>query len=82
MTTVSIFGSGPMETAIANLLASGGANVGQISRDGNEPITGEIVVLAVLGEALAEITERYRDQLAGRVVVDVTNPLDFDTFAS
>ena len=81
MTSFSIFGSGAMGTAIAKLLAAGGAEVEHISRDGHEPITGEVVVLAVPWEAFVDITERYRDQFAGRIVVDVSNPLDFDTFA-
>jgi predicted dinucleotide-binding enzyme len=81
VTTISMFGSGTMGTAIANLFAAGGADVKHISRNGNEPITGEVVVLAVPWEAFADITDRYRDQLAGRIVVDVTNPLDFHTFA-
>ena len=82
MTTVSIFGTGNMGTAIGDLFAAGGADVQHVSRDGNEPVTGEVVVLAVPWEALDGIVARYRDQLAGRVVVDITNPLDFDTFAS
>jgi len=81
MTTVSIFGTGNMGTAIGDLLAAGGASVQHVTRDPNEPITGDIVVLAVPFEALDDIVARYRDQLAGRTVVDITNPLNFDTFA-
>lgn len=43
-------------------------------------ITGEIVVLAVPYPALAEIAGVYGDQLANKVVVDITNPVDFATF--
>jgi len=81
MTTVSIFGTGNMGTAIGDLLAAGGASVQHVTRDGNEPIIGDIVVLAVPFEALDDIVARYRDELAGRTVIDITNPLNFDTFA-
>ncbi len=47
-----------------------------------EPLTGEIVVLALPYPALAGVVASYGDQLAGRVVVDVTNPVDFATFDS
>ncbi|MCP9490597.1 MAG: NAD(P)-binding domain-containing protein [Solirubrobacteraceae bacterium MAG38_C4-C5] len=43
-------------------------------------ITGDIVVLAVPYEALHEIVEQYGEQLRGRIVVDITNPVDFETF--
>ncbi|GGN23593.1 dinucleotide-binding protein [Lentzea pudingi] len=77
---VTIFGSGAMGTAIGDLLTAGGAIARHIGRDDTAELAGEIVVLAVPYEALDEITGRYRDQLAGRVVVDITNPLDFETF--
>lgn len=45
-----------------------------------DPITGEIVIAAVPYPALAELVETYGGQLAGKIVVDITNPLDFTTF--
>jgi len=47
---------------------------------GQTPIRGEIVVLAVQYPAVAEIAERYGEQLRGRIVVDITNPVDFTSF--
>ncbi|SDB82834.1 hypothetical protein GA0111570_10453 [Raineyella antarctica] len=47
-----------------------------------EPITGDVVVLALPFPALESIAVTYKDQLAGKVVVDVTNPVDFATFDS
>lgn len=47
-----------------------------------EPNAGDVVVLALPYGALAEVTEQYGDQLAGKTVVDVTNPIDFTTFDS
>ena len=82
MTNVTIFGTGNMGTAIAGVLAAGGASVDHIGTDGTGTITGEVVVLAVPYTALADITSKYADQLAGKVVVETTNPLDFATFDS
>ncbi|GAA1055168.1 dinucleotide-binding protein [Agromyces luteolus] len=82
MTTVSIIGNGNMGTAIGGIVAAGGSTVEYVGRDAAEPITGDIVVLAVPYPAVGEIIEARRDQLAGKVVVDITNPLDFATFDS
>ncbi len=83
MTTVTIFGSGNMGNAIAGVLASGGASVDHIrSDDPPGPVSGEIVILAVPHSALQEIAEGYGDKLAGKIVVDITNPLSFETFDS
>lgn len=43
-------------------------------------LTGRIVVLAVPYPALKDVVSTYGDQLNGKIVVDVTNPVDFDTF--
>ena len=40
------------------------------------------MILAVPYPALDAITAAYGDQLAGKVVVDITNPLNFETFDS
>jgi NADPH-dependent F420 reductase len=42
-------------------------------------IGGEIVVVAVYYPATLAAVEEYRDQLADRVVVDISNPIDFET---
>lgn len=81
MTTVSIIGKGNMGTAIAGVVAAGGNSVEVIGRDGGE-ITGDIVVLAVPYPAIAGIVAERAAQLAGKVVVDISNPLDFSTFDS
>jgi len=47
-----------------------------------KPVTGEIVVLAVPYPALADVLATRGGQLAGKVVVDITNPLNFETFDS
>ena len=42
-------------------------------------IGGEIVVLAVYYPATLAAAQQYGDQLAGKVVVDISNPVDFET---
>jgi len=45
-----------------------------------DELQGDIVVLAVWYQALDDVLGRYGDQLDGRVVVDITNPVDPQTF--
>lgn len=82
MTTATIFGTGNMGSAIAGLLAAGGADVEHIntSSSEDETVNGDIVVLAVPYAALEGIVAKYGSQLAGKTVVDITNPVDFQTF--
>ncbi len=83
MTSITIFGHGNMGTAIAGVLTSGGASVEHLdNRDVVGRITGDIVVLAVPYHALQDIVDKYADQLVGKIVVDITNPLNFETFDS
>ena len=83
MSDVTIFGKGNMGTAIAGVLSQGGATVTHIdSSDSAAAVTGDIVVLAVPHPAVDAIVAAYGDQLAGKIVVDITNPLDFATFDS
>ncbi len=83
MSTITIFGSGNMGGAIAGVLARGGASVQHIgSAQTDAQIEGDVVILAVPYSSLAVIAQNYAPQLAGKVVVDITNPLDFETFDS
>lgn len=81
MTTISIFGNGNMAQAIGGVLARGGASIQYVgSADKAAQLEGDIVVLAVPYPALAQIAADYGNQLDGKTVVDITNPLDFTTF--
>ena len=83
MTTVSILGTGNMGPAIAGVVEKGGNTVQLLgSNDTDQPVTGDIVVLAVPYPAVSQILSERGDQLAGKVVVDITNPLNFETFDS
>ncbi len=82
MAGITIFGSGGMGTAIGQLLTDGGSEVHHVSKSDDATITDGIVILAVPYESLDSIVDEYRDQLVGKTVVDITNPLDFETFDS
>jgi hypothetical protein len=45
-----------------------------------DPIAGDVVVLAVPYEAAAPLVRQYGDALSGKVVVDITNPVNWETF--
>lgn len=83
MTDLSIIGTGNMSQAIASIAAKGGHSVQQLGQgDLDTAVTGDVVVLAVPYAAVADIIAKRGEQLAGKVVVDITNPLDFETFDS
>ena len=46
-----------------------------------DPLEADVVVLAVWYQAVDDVVARYRDALDGKVVVDITNPVDPDTYA-
>lgn len=80
MISTTIFGSGNMGSAIDGLLSAAGGSVQHVGKSERATIEGDLVILAVPYEGLAEIARDYADQLGGRIVVDITNPLDFETF--
>ena len=45
-----------------------------------DALQGDIVVLAVPYPALHSLVERYGEQMTNKVIVDITNPVDFSTF--
>jgi len=83
MAHISIIGSGNMGQAIAGLAGKGGNTVELISSsDADREVTGDIVVLAVPYPSVGQVVAQRGAQLAGKVVVDITNPLNFETFDS
>jgi NADPH-dependent F420 reductase len=72
-----------MGSAIAGIAEKGGNAVQVLgSGDTDKTVIGEIVVLAVPYPAVQEILAQRADQLAGKIIVDITNPLNFETFDS
>ena len=43
-------------------------------------ITGEVVVIALYYPSTLDAVDQYRDQLAGKVVVEISNPVDVETW--
>jgi NADPH-dependent F420 reductase len=83
MARVSIIGTGNMGQAIAGIATAGGNSVELFGQsDADRPVTGDIVVLAVPYPAVADVLRTRGESFAGKVVVDITNPLDFATFDS
>ena len=86
-----------MGAAIAGVVTSGGNSVQVLTNDPQkasaaiptathakvgEPITGDIVILALPYGAIAGVLSQYAGELDGKAVVDITNPLNFATFDS
>jgi NADPH-dependent F420 reductase len=67
------------EKAKADALAAelpGDVGAGQVG----DPLAGDVIVFAVWYQAVSDLLARYGDQLDGKVVVDITNPIDVDAF--
>jgi NADPH-dependent F420 reductase len=83
MAHLSIIGTGTMGQAIAAVAGRGGHTVQLLGQsDASTSITGDIVVLAVPYPAVAAVIAERGESFAGKVVVDITNPLNFETFDS
>ncbi len=65
-------------TALAEELGGSGASVTGGGVD--EPVSGDVVVLAVPYDAALEFAQRRGADLTGKVVVDITNPVDWASF--
>ena len=89
----TIIGAGNMGRGIGTRLAAGGTDVEVIDRDPEEARAlagelggtaaaspgGDVVVLALPYDAVADAVAEHRDALRGKVVVDITNPADWST---
>jgi NADPH-dependent F420 reductase len=83
MSHITIIGNGNMGQAIAGLAGKGGNTVELLGHeDTDKDVIGDVVVLAVPYPAVSEIISARGASLAGKVVVDITNPLNFETFDS
>jgi len=74
--TVTLLGT---ETSKAEGLAgelSGDVRAGQVG----DALKADVVVLAIWYAAVDDVLGRYGDQLDGKVLVDITNPIDVDAF--
>src|SRR5688572_24683867 len=60
------------EAVVADIGADGAAKAGR----SGDPIADDIVVLAVYYPDAKAAVERYGDALSGKVVIDITNPVN------
>jgi predicted dinucleotide-binding enzyme len=67
--------SGENAQALAGEL-SGDVRTGTVG----DEVHGDVVVLAIPYGAIDDVLGRYQGQFDGKVVVDITNPVDFSTF--
>ena len=74
--TVQILGRDPEKAQALAQELGGDATAGSLE-DG---ITGELVVPALYYQPLLELVDSLKDQVAGKVVIDITNPVDVETF--
>jgi predicted dinucleotide-binding enzyme len=65
------------DTAKAQALADGIGNGATVGTFGARP-AGDIVVLAVLYAAAVDVVAQYGEALAGKILVDITNPFNAD----
>jgi 8-hydroxy-5-deazaflavin:NADPH oxidoreductase len=93
---ITIIGSGNMGRGISARALAGGHSVTLLGSNAaaladelsgdiragtrGDALEGDVVVLAVPYAALDDVVATYGDQLAGKVVVDITNPVDFSSF--
>ncbi len=80
MAHVSIIGTGNMGQAIAAVAGRGGHTVSLLGPADLDAPLGDVVVLAVPYAAITDVIAARGAQLAGKVVVDITNPVNFETF--
>ncbi|GMA69008.1 oxidoreductase [Leuconostoc litchii] len=78
---VTIFGKGNMGQAIGQNFDKAGNDVNYITSSSKATHIGDLVVLAVPYSALENIAEEYKELFKGKVVVDITNPLNFKTWS-
>ncbi|MDV0431872.1 NADPH-dependent F420 reductase [Lactiplantibacillus sp. DA1] len=78
--TITIFGKGNMGQAIGHNFEVAGNEVTYYGSKDQATLFGDIVIMAVPYPALAVLAKQYATQLKGKIVIDVTNPLNFDTW--
>ncbi|MCF6166672.1 oxidoreductase [Furfurilactobacillus rossiae] len=80
MSAITIFGKGNMGQALGKVFTDAGNDVNYIGSSDPVDTIGDIAILAVPFNAAVEIAKAQSEKLAGKIVVDITNPLNFDTW--
>lgn len=79
MKNVTIFGKGNMGKVIAERFEKAGNKVTLYGSKDDVISLGDIVVLAVPYAAVASILEANKTGLEGKIIIDITNPVNFAT---
>ncbi len=79
MKKITIFGQGNMGSAIGARFQEAGHEVAYVGSSRVVDTLGDMIVLAVPYAAVASILATYAPLLTGKVIVDITNPVDFAT---
>lgn len=79
---ITIFGKGNMGQGIGKNFEAAGQTVNYYDSKTPAKTLGDIVIMAVPYPALDGLVKQYGADLKGKIVVDITNPLNFDTFDS
>jgi predicted dinucleotide-binding enzyme len=95
MMRVTIVGAGNMGRGIGTRLVAGGNGVELVDQNpedsrtlaeelgdmatSNRSVTGEVVALAPPYEAVAGAVAEHQEGIAGRIVIDIVNPVDWST---
>ena len=83
MAHISIIGAGNMGKAISAVATRGDNTVELLGKgDTDKPVIGDIVVFAVPYPAVDQVLAQRAGQLDNKIIVDITNPLNFETFDS
>lgn len=83
MAHISIIGAGKMGQAITAALTRDDNVVDLLGKgDADKPVDGDIVVLAVPYPAVDQVLAQRPGQFDNKIVVDITNPLNSETFDS
>ncbi|BDZ31965.1 NADPH-dependent F420 reductase [Lactiplantibacillus sp. WILCCON 0030] len=80
MAAITIFGKGNMGQAIGDVFKQGGNQVSYLGNGDPVKNLGDIVVLAVPYPAAISIAKANPTALVGKIVIDITNPLNFETW--
>ncbi len=92
---ITIVGAGNMGRGIGHRMVAGGHEVELVDQNpedsrtlaeelgelatSNRSVTGDVVVLALPYEVVAGAVAEHREGIAGRIVIDIVNPVDWST---